>query len=1666
MKNKLITILLIAASTFNLIPTTSTKAFEKDNTLTQKEDNLMLGNNKKTTGPAAEVKPLLGVKASIDNEIELGKTSSEVKINWGKHKEEEVAYNWFLINADGTEKQIGANKSLNLSKDLKDYVGKKVYCQITNYADLTIDSNKATIVAASNEIDNTKDYKLEVYVDEEVKVGYTIAPMLTIKDSDNKQLAYGTSDYKCKWYLDNEEIGDNNTLFIKSDYLGKELKCEVTYKDQVVMSNVVTITENIEVFNPMMMLRSTPEGTNGVVEQIFDTSLGKVKVKYFKDNVNDYSSQLPGEKGFTTAMTGSNSKTNNDGVRTYNEYYALAAVAGQEITVTNIEHNNGGISLDIGDTCVFAAGRADFNYSGVSATFIMPNTKDFTIEKYHKGSHLSDSRTYETYSLIPITNVDMGNPTSEPALTVQQILLNYKASNNTTINELQSLANGCVDTSKFDVILTQTGKVAASESSEGSFSGKISVTSKTDSSKKTETNFTLQISKTGQSANTLMESYKKAIENFKGTNNTNQNDIVNLIVKTNNDISVSVTNFKKNNSSDKATGTITGTLNITGVPSYSFNIEIPKLAQSTSTAKTILEAVTKNMVVDNSTDQGKVQSLVNSAIDTSAVTANVSITEKINATETKKGTLLGNVAITDKTGAKADVPINREIETETQSLGTVKSSFEAYLNSMEKSNSTTEDDILNGVNITNEDISAKISDYKVVAATETTRGNIQGLITIEDNATGKSETVPINLIIDYLHQSPSTVAKLYEEASKSYIASNSTTPQDIIDMISITNKDITVTEDSFKLIPSTDESKGQVTVNLTISDGKTQVIQPIKIVIENQPQELATALAEVQKFLAEQKTRTTNDTDTDDLLIKINQAITNSKIFVSYSNAEGERIEKVNATEDTKGYIKGQLLLADDQGHKVKVPVDLEIAKLSQGLDNAETKVRAYLDSLKGTNTLKDTEVLFGIQELLDSSITAEIKDYKVDVATESSKGLITGKVILNKDGESREIPINIEINLQAQSMENAINLINAKLKDMYLTNISTAKDLETELSKCLTGAEGNKIKVKISDDDFRMMKATLDAAGSVRGKITLFDSNMNIEYIPYNVPIKQLAQTLEHAISKIEEKLDNLKATNKLTKEVFTADMQSVITNADGSKITITIDKFELMEATEKTSGKLDVQVTVSDGKSNKTLGKVYEIAKTNQSVEDAQDTIDKIVLPNIKVDNNTTAEDIKNQIQDAVGDNINVDIKDFKKDESSNKEDGKITGTVIITDKNTGEKVEIPIEITIPKIEQTLDEAQDTIDKVLPDIKVDNNTTEEDIKDQIKDSVGGNIDVDIDNFNKDDATEKEDGKITGDIIITDKNTGEQVKIPIEITIPKLEPSENNSNGGGGSSYSESKNQGPINIGNNVTSIENLYNMLDNSDISILGISRDNLLSNVTVDKINKVTESDNIEFEGINSAVSKVDLPYKEIKATDGKILNGDLSVIIADNKIIGMSIKGQENYGKNTNIRVATKLPEDNINIYTKIKDIDKYLEVKEKSLKEDNGIVLQGINNDNYLITTKRLSEKKQANQGWYKSENEDWVYINDYAIEKGWIYDNSGWYFNDLTSGKMKTGWLNSPYSNKWYYLNEYSDGTKGKMQTGWLKSNDGNWYYLNSDGSMAKDTYIDGYYLDNSGKIM
>lgn len=92
----------------------------------------------------------------------------------------------------------------------------------------------------------------------------------------------------------------------------------------------------------------------------------------------------------------------------------------------------------------------------------------------------------------------------------------------------------------------------------------------------------------------------------------------------------------------------------------------------------------------------------------------------------------------------------------------------------------------------------------------------------------------------------------------------------------------------------------------------------------------------------------------------------------------------------------------------------------------------------------------------------------------------------------------------------------------------------------------------------------------------------------------------------------------------------------------------------------------------------------------------------------------------------------------------------------------------------------------------------------------------------------------------------------------------------------------------------------------------------------------------------------------------------------------------------------------------------------------------------------------GNRKWYRHANgsytkNDWELING----KYYRFDNEGW---------MVTGW--KKINDIWYYMDKTTGERYGE---GWHWI-DGNCYYMNANGEMAVDTWIDGYYVDASGK--
>lgn len=161
---------------------------------------------------------------------------------------------------------------------------------------------------------------------------------------------------------------------------------------------------------------------------------------------------------------------------------------------------------------------------------------------------------------------------------------------------------------------------------------------------------------------------------------------------------------------------------------------------------------------------------------------------------------------------------------------------------------------------------------------------------------------------------------------------------------------------------------------------------------------------------------------------------------------------------------------------------------------------------------------------------------------------------------------------------------------------------------------------------------------------------------------------------------------------------------------------------------------------------------------------------------------------------------------------------------------------------------------------------------------------------------------------------------------------------------------------------------------------------------------------------------------------------------------------NKGKNV-IEIKVEDDEDNERIYT--------LNIT-RGKSADNNSSNNSQNNNESLTKTNQwvqVNGRWQYNDATGNSVKNTW--IQNYFVQAdgnmaiGWLSNNGSWYYLGI-DGARKTGWQS--VNGIWYYLD-----SQGKMQTGWMKDINEKYYYLNSDGSMAYNTTIDGYKLGTSG---
>ncbi|NBI72407.1 N-acetylmuramoyl-L-alanine amidase family protein [Clostridiaceae bacterium] len=154
-----------------------------------------------------------------------------------------------------------------------------------------------------------------------------------------------------------------------------------------------------------------------------------------------------------------------------------------------------------------------------------------------------------------------------------------------------------------------------------------------------------------------------------------------------------------------------------------------------------------------------------------------------------------------------------------------------------------------------------------------------------------------------------------------------------------------------------------------------------------------------------------------------------------------------------------------------------------------------------------------------------------------------------------------------------------------------------------------------------------------------------------------------------------------------------------------------------------------------------------------------------------------------------------------------------------------------------------------------------------------------------------------------------------------------------------------------------------------------------------------------------------------------------------------------------------------------DWDDYQREEARTQSPGDGGAVKG---DSYV-----LPDGSRAVNSW-KKIGETWYYFDGAGNKaRGWVQDGPTWYYMDQ-NGAMQTGWLDlgngakfflntdgamltgwiQPAPGTWYYMNQ-----DGYMQTGWIQV-DGKSYYLNSDGTMAFNTTVDGRPLGPDGAAL
>ena len=286
-------------------------------------------------------------------------------------------------------------------------------------------------------------------------------------------------------------------------------------------------------------------------------------------------------------------------------------------------------------------------------------------------------------------------------------------------------------------------------------------------------------------------------------------------------------------------------------------------------------------------------------------------------------------------------------------------------------------------------------------------------------------------------------------------------------------------------------------------------------------------------------------------------------------------------------------------------------------------------------------------------------------------------------DGAGHQVQL-VNKPTDAEKAAEAKKVVEQVLSGLTVDNSTTKDSIQQEIDEALRAAGiGSDVTVNVTN--FTKTEATSSAAGIVGGTVSVTRGSAS-ENVTINKPIAKLPKTdaekVADAKKVVEQVLSGLTVDNSTTKDSIQQKINEALRAAGiGSDVTVNVTNFTKTEATSSAAGIVGGTVSVTRGSAseNVTINKpIAKLPKTDaEKVADAKRIVDQ-VLSGLTANNNTTKEQIQNQINEAlsaagIGSDVSVSVEDFEKTEATSSAAGSIGGTVSVTSGSTSENVTI---------------------------------------------------------------------------------------------------------------------------------------------------------------------------------------------------------------------------------------------------------------------------------------------------------------------------------------------------------------------------------------------------------